>query len=64
MRALPARPADAVLGSGGVVLGVAARRTRRSGVATAAVAIGALALIGYVVIYLLDWMATNNIADM
>ncbi len=54
----------AVLGAGGVVLGVAARRTRRSGVATAAVAIGALAMIGYVAIYMLDWMATNNIAGM
>ena len=54
----------AVLGAGGVALGVAARRTRRSGVATAAVAIGALTLIGYVAIYLLDWMATNNIAGM
>ena len=54
----------AVLGSGGLVLGLAARRTRRSGVATAAVAIGALAMIGYVAIYLLDWMATNNIAGM
>jgi hypothetical protein len=54
----------AVLGSGGLVLGLAARRTRRSGVATAAVAIGALAMIGYVAIYVLDWMATNNIAGM
>jgi hypothetical protein len=54
----------AVLGSGGVVLGLASRRTRRSGAATAAVAVGALALIGYVAIYLLDWMATNNIAPM
>ena len=48
----------------GLVLGLAARRTGRSGVATATVAIGALAMIGYVAIYLLDWMATNNIAGM
>ena len=54
----------AVLAAGGVVLGLASRRTRRSGVSTAAVAIGALAMIGYVAIYLLDWMATNNIAGM
>ena len=54
----------AVLGAGGVVLGVASRRTRRSGAATAAVAIGALVLIGYVAIYVLDWMATNNVVGM
>lgn len=54
----------AVLGAGGVVLGIAARRVGRGGVATAAVAVGALALIGYVAIYVLDWMATNNIAGM
>ena len=54
----------AVLASGGLVLGVAARRTRPNRVATAAVAVGALALIGYLAIYVLDWMATNNIGGM
>ncbi len=53
------------LAVGGMLLGAAARRTgRRPGLGGAAVAIGALALVGYVVIYGLDWMATNNIAGM
>ncbi len=53
------------LAVGGMLLGAAARRTGlRPGLGGAAVAIGALALVGYVVIYGLDWMATNNIAGM
>ena len=53
------------LAVGGMLLGVAARRTgRATGMGTAAVAIGALALVGYVAIYISDWMSTNNIAGM
>jgi hypothetical protein len=51
------------LAVGGMLLGSAARRSgRHAGVGGVAVAIGALALVGYVAIYALDWMATNNIA--
>jgi hypothetical protein len=53
------------LAVGGLVLGGAARRAGRSGATgTAAVAVGALALLGYVAIYVTDWMATNNILGM
>ncbi len=49
----------------GILLGSAARRTSEgAGKGAAAVAIGALALLGYVAIYVSDWMATNNIAGM
>ena len=49
----------------GILLGSAARRTPEgAGKGIAAVAIGALALVGYVAIYISDWMATNNIAGM
>ena len=54
----------AVLAAGGLMLGGAARRQGRGGVATAAMVLGTLALIGYVAIYVGDWMATNNIAGM
>lgn len=53
------------LAFGGLVLGAAARRSgRRTGMGGVAVAIGALALVGYVASYVTDWMATNNIAGM
>jgi len=49
----------------GILLGMAARRTADgAGKGAAAVAVGALALLGYVAIYISDWMATNNIAGM
>jgi hypothetical protein len=54
----------AVLATGGVLLGGAARRQGRGGVATAAIVLGTLALIGYAAIYVADWMSTNNIAGM
>jgi len=53
-----------VLATGGLMLGGAARRKGRGGVATAAIVLGTLALVGYVAIYVGDWMATNNIAGM
>jgi hypothetical protein len=53
------------LAVGGMLLGAAARRNGlRTGFGTAAVAVGALALLGYVAIYVTDWMSTNNIAGM
>jgi hypothetical protein len=53
------------LAVGGLVLGGAARRTGRGGASgTAAVATAALALLGYVAIYVTDWMATNDILGM
>jgi hypothetical protein len=49
----------------GILLGSAARRTGDGpGKGAAAVGLGALALLGYVAIYVSDWMATNNIAGM
>ena len=49
----------------GMLLGAHARRTgQRAGAGGTAVAIGALALLGYVAVYVSDWMATNNIAGM
>ena len=54
-----------VLAVSGILLGSAARRTEKgAGKGAAAVAIGALALLGYVAIYISDWMATNNIAGL
>lgn len=51
------------LAVGGIVLGAAARRTSaRPGVGSAAIAVGALALVGYVAIYALDWLSTHGIA--
>lgn len=53
------------LAVGGMVLGAAARgQGRRPAMGGVAVAIGSLALLGYVVSYVTDWMATNNIAGM
>ena len=53
------------LAVGGILLGAAARQQgRRPGLGGAAMAIGVLALLGYVAIYVTDWMATNNIAGM
>lgn len=53
------------LAVGGLLLGADARRSRQhAGRGGAAIAVGALALIGYVAIYVSDWMATNNIAGM
>jgi hypothetical protein len=53
------------LAVGGMVLGAAARRSgRRTGMGGVAVAIGALAMLGYVAAWVTDWMATNNIAGM
>ncbi len=54
-----------VLAVSGIVLGAAARRSGRGGgKGGVAIALGALALVGYVAIYVSDWMATNNIAGM
>ena len=54
-----------VLAVSGMLLGSAARRTGDGpGKGAAAVGLGALALLGYVAIYISDWMATNNIAGM
>ena len=53
-----------VLAVSGMLLGMAARRTGDPGKGAAAVGLGALALLGYVAIYVSDWMATNNIAGM
>jgi hypothetical protein len=54
-----------LLAVSGMLLGSAARRTGDgAGKGAAAVGIGALALLGYVAIYVSDWMATNNIAGM
>jgi hypothetical protein len=48
-------PAFAV---GGVLLGMAARRSgQRTGLGTAAIAVGALAAVGYIAIYLGDWVS-------
>ena len=50
-----------VLGAGGLLLGLDERReagaTRRG---SAAIAIGALAIVAYAAIYILDWMSTNG----
>jgi len=54
-----------VLAVSGMLLGSAARRTGDGpGKGAAAVGLGALALLGYVAIYVSDWMATNNVAGM
>ncbi len=53
-----------VLGVGGILLGKAARDRGRGGLATAAITVGALALVADVAIYVADWMSTNNIAGM
>ena len=54
-----------LLAVSGMLLGSAARRTGDGpGKGAAAVGLGALALLGYVAIYISDWMATNNIAGM
>jgi len=54
-----------LLAVSGMLLGSAARRTGEGpGKGAAAVGLGALALLGYVAIYVSDWMATNNVAGM
>ena len=54
-----------LLAVSGILLGLAARRTTDgAGKGAVAVGVGALALLGYVAIYVSDWMATNNIAGM
>jgi hypothetical protein len=53
-----------VLAVGGILLGTAARSRGRGGAATAAIAVGVLALVGDVAIYVADWMSTNNILGM
>ena len=54
-----------VLAVGGLIVGAAARRTDvRATLGAVAMAVGALALVGYVAIYVVDWMSTNNIAGM
>lgn len=54
-----------VLAVSGMLLGAAARRSGRgAGKGGAAIVLGALALVGYVAVYVSDWMATNNIAGM
>jgi hypothetical protein len=46
------------LAVGGVLLGMGARRTgQRTMLGTAAMAVGALAIVGYVAIYLGDWVS-------
>ena len=53
------------LAVGGLLLGAAARRTGvRPTLGSVAMAVGALALVGYAAIYVVDWMGTNNIAGM
>jgi hypothetical protein len=53
------------LAVGGILLGAAARRAgHRPGLGGAAIAIGALALVGYASIYALDWLSTHNIAGL
>jgi hypothetical protein len=49
-------PAFAV---GGVLLGMAARRSgHRTGLGTAAIAVGALAIVGYLAMYIGDWVSS------
>jgi hypothetical protein len=50
-----------VLAAGGIVLGLAGRGARRSGLATAATAVGLLAVLADVAIYAMDWMSTNGV---
>jgi hypothetical protein len=53
------------LAVGGLLLGAAARRSNvRPTMGAVAMALGALALVGYAAIYITDWMSTNNIAGM
>lgn len=53
------------LAVGGLALGADARRSRQhAGLGGAAVAVGALAVLGYVAVYVSDWLATNSIAGM
>jgi hypothetical protein len=53
------------LAVGGIMLGLCARRLGRgAGLGTAAVVVGALAVAGYLAIYVGDWMSTNNVAGM
>jgi hypothetical protein len=54
-----------VLAVSGILLGLAAHRTTAgAGKGAVAVAVGALALLGYVAMYVADWMAVNNIGGM
>lgn len=53
------------LAVGGILLGATARRTgRRPATGGIAMAVGALALVGYSAIYVIDWMSTNNLVGM
>ncbi len=49
-----------VLAVGGIVLGLAGRGAARSGMATAAVAVGLLAVLADIAVYVSDWMSTNG----
>jgi hypothetical protein len=52
----------AVLGAGGAFLGWSGRRASTgSGTSQAAFALGLLAVVAWIAIYVLDWMSTNNI---
>lgn len=52
----------AVLGAGGAFLGWSGRRASTgSGMSQAAFALGLLAVVAWIAIYVLDWMSTNNI---
>ena len=53
------------LAVGGLLLGAAARRMDvKATLGSVAMAVGALALVGYAAIYIVDWVGTNNIAGM
>jgi len=49
-----------VLAAGGIVLGLAGRGAARSAIATAATAVGLLALVADVALFVVDWLATNG----
>ena len=51
-----------VLGAGGLVLGLDERREAgATGRGSAAIVIGALTVVAYAAIYILDWMSTNGV---
>ena len=49
-----------VLAVGGIVLGLAGRGAERGGLATAGAAVGLLAVLADVAVYISDWMSTNG----
>jgi hypothetical protein len=53
-----------VLGAGALTLGLADRRGPGTRAGPAAISLGALAVLAYVAIYILDWMSTNDILGM